>query len=322
METSQILDSGRVERISRESVEERLGREIGQRYLDYRQMWAGAGPANIPAFPIHIDFELIDECNMRCGFCPRNQTTHPDLPYEINTKAKISDELMRKVIAESGERGLQSVNFAFGEPMLDERLFDWVRDFHRAGIVDTRVITNGLLLGKNIDKIFDSGLVNLFVSLDAADKAMHTQQRGYGYDKIVANLKALLAEKERRKSIFPIVRVSFVDTGRSHHQLEEFRKLWADVVDHIDIQMYQNLGKFAPSGSKKLWACNDPFRRVSVTADGNIIPCCTFHGKLLPVGNIANDTILEAWTSERMAMVRHRLLNDEEPICVACQETV
>lgn len=310
------------ERFGYNGVEDRLYRLLGEAYRKYRDEWVKAGSDYVPDFPVHIDFELVDECNMRCGFCPRNRKTHPSLPYEVNTKSLLSDEVMKKILEEVASEPLYSVNFAIGEPLLDSRLFHWISAFHKAGVVDSRVNTNGLLLDRYVNDIFESGLVNLYVSLDAADRDMHTQQRGYGYDRVVHGLSLVLAEKQRRGSVLPIVRVSFVDTVESHHQLDKFKAMWSSKVDHIDVQIYQNLNKFQPSGSRKLWNCVDPFRRVSIMANGNIDPCCTFQGKMLAVGNVKDCTVREAWQSKKMQLVRRRLLDDLEPICVACQESV
>ncbi len=71
-------------------IEKELAEYLGAKYGMYRSAWNAAGPENVPEFPIHIDLELIDSCNQNCSFCPRNRKTHPELPYEINTKAKMS----------------------------------------------------------------------------------------------------------------------------------------------------------------------------------------------------------------------------------------
>src|SRR5262245_52466598 len=46
---------------------------FGEPYLEYRRAWERAGPLWIPEFPLHIDFQLVDACNMRCSFCPRDE---------------------------------------------------------------------------------------------------------------------------------------------------------------------------------------------------------------------------------------------------------
>ena len=77
----------------------------------------------------------------------------------------------KRVIKEGSRKGLLSINLgAFAEPLIHNRVFDMVAYAHKNGIIDSRIITNGLLLNKYFDQIFDSGLVNLFVSIDLVGK--------------------------------------------------------------------------------------------------------------------------------------------------------
>ena len=69
---------------------------------------------------------------------------------------------------------------AFAEPLIHNRVFDMVAYAHKNGIIDSRIITNGLLLNKYFDQIFDSGLVNLFVSIDAFSEDKYREIRGFG----------------------------------------------------------------------------------------------------------------------------------------------
>ena len=271
-------------------------------------------------FPVHLDIELVDACNQSCSFCPRNKETHPDVPYPINTKAILLDESIGKIINEAKENNLYSINIAFGEPLIARNVFEVIKQFHQNGVIDSRLVTNGILLSKYTDDIFDSGLVNLYISVDAFSEETYKKQRGSGYGKVVNNVLQFLAEREKRNSFLPITRVSFVENHHNTHEVDTFKVFWADKVDLIDIQFYQDFNKFTYNVKQKKWQCIDPFRRIAITADGSILPCCTFYGKCLSIGNIKNMSITDAWRSERMEMVRENLLNDREPICLACQE--
>ena len=308
------------ERYNYLGVEERLQELLGETYKKYRNEWRKAGASHVPDFPIHIDFELIDECNLRCGFCSRNAQNHPSLPYDINTKAVLSDELIGKILDEIANENLYSIGFGFGEPLLDKRIFDIIKAFHERGVIDSRITTNGIFLEDYIDAIFDSGLVNLHVSLDAFDGEMYKQIRGNSYDRAVDGLEQVLAERKRRGSLIPVVRVSFLDQPENHHQIAEFKAFWGDKVDFIDIQTYLDENHLIPSGNGKSFDCFAPFRRIAIIADESILPCCAFRGKLLAIGNIRVNSIREAWHSAKMAEVRHNLVHDLEPICIACQE--
>lgn len=316
----EITNDGFCKRYLERDIEKELAEHLGLKYRKYRNAWRDAGVEHIPDFPIHLDLELVDACNQNCKFCARNKRTHSDLPYEINTGTKISGEMIDSIVKEAGEQQLYSINFAFGEPLIYKNVFKIVRKFHEAGVIDSRLVTNGVLLSDYIDEIFDSGLINLYVSIDAFTAETYKKQRGYGFKRVVKGFSDFISEKRKRKSLLPITRVSFVETGDNKQELDDFKAFWKEKVDFIDIQFYQDFNKTSSKTKRKMWQCIDPFRRLAITANGQILPCCTFYGKCLPIGNINEITIKEAWESNRLRTIRDNLLNDKEPICLGCQE--
>ena len=287
------MPSDRVTRLSQEDAEARLIDLLGSRYAEYRNAWNSAGPDSIPAFPIHLDLELYDNCNQSCVFCPRNTTIHKDLIYPINTSQRLEARIMERVLEEVQVMGLYSVNFgAYAEPLLNTSIFELVRRFHAAGVVDSRVISNGLLLHKYRDSIIDSGLVNLFISIDAFSEQTYRKQRGPGYDRIVRNLLDFLELRAKLGASLPIVRASFVVTDDNRKELGDFVEFWGDKVDFIDVQSKTDYRTSALAQERtRTFDCIDPFRRVAIISNGDILPCCTFWGRTLPVGNITGQTI-------------------------------
>lgn len=304
------------------SLEDQLAAVIGERYRVYRDAWRAAGPGAIPSVPLHVDLELVDDCNSACTFCPRNRKTHPDLPYAINTRLALPDRLLAKFLDEAKRMSLYSINIAIGEPLLDDRCLAVVKEFHENGGVDSRVNTNGLLLDTVIDQVFDSGLVNLFVSLDGfSDETYRAQRGGVGrYQKVVENVLLMLAEKKRRKSVLPVMRVSFVETDVNRHEADDFLAFWREKVEIVDVHQYLRFDNLAGGKKAKKWQCIDPFRRLCLMANGDILPCCTFYGKLLGLGNFETISLMEAWQGESLTKVRDALVRDQNNICLACQE--
>lgn len=300
-------------------IEQMLAKRLGPRYAAYRKAWYAAKPDSIPDFPIHLDIELVDYCNQNCSFCARNQKMHPNLPFQLNTGRKMDERVLAGLIEEAKREKLMSIGIALGEPLMHPQVFQVVRAFHDAGVVDSRMITNGTLLHRFMDDIFQSGLVNLYVSIDALTEGTYRKVRGEGFQKVVDNLLLLLEEKKRRNSALPVTRVSFVEMDSNRHELAGFKEFWMDKVDLIDIQ-FQMSYETRPTGKAKKWVCVDPFRRLSVTALGEILPCCTFFGKRMILGDIQKMTLRDAWTSDAMKRVRDDLVHDRQPICVACQE--
>jgi radical SAM protein with 4Fe4S-binding SPASM domain len=103
------------------------------------------------------------------------------------------------------------------------------------------------------------------------------------------------------------------------HQKEEFVNFWQDKVDFVDIKVLANFNKVISTGENK-WSCLDPFRRISIMANGDVIPCCSFHGKNLVLGNVKNRSIKELWKSSEIRDVRKNLIENKEHVCKLCQE--
>ena len=304
------------------SLEDKVAAIMGDRYRVYRDAWRAAVPGLIPTSPLHVDLELMDDCNSVCTFCPRNRKTHPNLPYAINTKQVLSDLLLEKFLREAKDMALYSINIAVGEPLLDSRCLSVVKEFHANGGVDSRVNTNGVLLDTLIDQIFDSGLVNLFVSLDAfSDETYRPLRGGTGrYRQVVDTILLMLEEKKRRKSVLPVMRVSFIETDINRHETDDFLAFWREKVEIVDVHQYLRFDNLVGGRKEKKWHCIDPFRRLCVMANGDILPCCTFNGKLLSLGNFETMSLAEAWQGEKLVQVREELLHDHNKICLACQE--
>ncbi len=312
--------SGGVIRNQADDLEERLAETFGKRYREYRESWTKAGPDHLLTAPLHVDLELVDSCNESCVFCPRNTEEHPDLPYTINTKAKLSDTILEKFFREAKEMALPSINISIGEPLLDNRCFPVIKEFHAIGGMDSRVITNGLLLHKYVDEIFDSGLVHLFTSIDAFSKETYLALRGNGlYQKVVDNVLLILKEKQRRKSLLPIMRVSFVEMDGNKHEEKDFLAFWQERVEIVDMHLRKHFQDFTGGKKPKQFNCNDPFRRLAIFANRDILPCCTFYGKMLKLGNFETMSLAEAWAGDKMIKVRDDLLHDRNPMCLACQ---
>ena len=306
-------------------VEINISKILGERYLHYRELWNKTFDVSNspPVAPIHLDVELQDFCNQSCVMCPRNEEGHPSLPYDLGTKVHADIDRLKGLIQSGAERGLKSINFgAFSEPLINKRLWELIHFSHSCGLVDSRVITNGLLLDKYVEEVFSSGLVNLFISIDANSEETYSKIRGKGFKKVLQNLELVIGERERRNLLLPIIRVSFVDMDINQEEKLDFIDKWKNKVDHIDIQTWSNYR--VPASEKELlrervFECRNPWQRLSITAKGDILPCCDFNGRVLVLGNIRTSDLQQAWDSEAMREVRENLVNRTSKTCETCQ---
>ena len=311
-------------RHSGKDIEKILTDTLGKEYLNYRKLWNSINYNNVLPFPIHIDFEVIDKCNQRCIMCPRNAKKHPDTSYSLNTGKVLDYERFKDVIDEGVNKGMLSINLgAFAEPLLSNKVFEMIKYAHDKGVIDSRLITNGLFLDRYVDDVFNSGLVNLFVSIDAFSEEKYLKIRGKGFKKVKNNLLDMIEEKKRRNSLLPIIRVSFIDMDINKEEKDAFVEFWEDKVDYVDIQVYDNFNlditKPYNTNKTKKWECKSPWARLAILSNGDILPCCNFFGRNIPIGNITDTTIEDAWNSEALQRIRKGILNDSLQNCSICQ---
>ena len=70
---------------------------------------------------------------------------------------------------------------------------------------------------------------------------------------------------------------------------------------------------------KKIYSCREPWSQISVYADGTIVPCCTPFGRNIPIGNIKNETIKDAWNGSEINKIRNAFKNNKpHKVCKAC----
>lgn len=324
MEESEFLS--RTQRFTGvKQVEAFLGNLLGDPYQEYRREWAESSKldAEPSPMPVHLDIEMQDFCNQSCVMCPRNTDIHNNLGYSLNQRHKIDLEKLKSVISSSIQSGVKSLNFgAYSEPLIHSELWNLIDFSHKAGIVDTRVITNGLLLDRWKNQVFESGLVNLFVSLDAFTEETYLKIRGKGFNKVRENLLGIIRERESRGSSLPIIRVSWVDMETNQHEKDDFIKFWTNLVDHVDIQTWSDFSDVPIEVDKekpKSFECRSPWQRLSILANGDVLPCCDFNGRNLVIGNIQNEDLNSIWNGDALKKIRADIIQDSSDTCSACQ---
>src|SRR6202167_4533205 len=120
--------------------------------------------------PVCLYLEVTNRCNLLCEICPRTfEELEPPADMSWSLFTKIVDQVpdVARVVLHGG-----------GEPMLVKNLPRMIRYLKDRG---TYVLfnTNGTLLQpKKFQALIDTGLDELRVSLDAADRASYLRVRG------------------------------------------------------------------------------------------------------------------------------------------------
>ena len=134
-----------------------------------------------PVHPLFVHFECTYRCNMKCAFC--NVWRKNIFKSEATTR-----ELEQRLL-ECWDLGCSLVSFTGGEPLLRKDLGELLEFSSRKLGLFTGLVTNGILLDKNID-VLSKYVDALAVSFDVNHKQTFNRTRGVDtFEKVKKNIE-------------------------------------------------------------------------------------------------------------------------------------
>jgi MoaA/NifB/PqqE/SkfB family radical SAM enzyme len=180
--------------------------------------------------PVCLYLEVTNRCNLLCETCPR---TFEDL----EPPADMSWDLFTRIVDQVPDIA-RVVLHGVGEPMLVKALPRMIRYLKDRG---TYVLfnTNGTLLQpKKFQELIDTGLDELRVSLDAADRRTYAQIRGKDFfNRIVRDVGKFTAFQQQTGQTKPRVSLWLTGLKETVEQLPDFVRLSASMgVKEVHLQ--------------------------------------------------------------------------------------
>ena len=210
---------------------------------------------SIATGPVCLYLEVTNRCNLLCTTCPRTYE-------ELEPEADMSWELFTSIVTQF-ECVQRVVLHGVGEPMLVKDLPERIEFLKKRGCY-VLFNTNGTLLNEAAgERLLETGLDEVRVSVDAADSTLFKMVRGRDmFDRIVRNV-AQFRRRQRELGV-EAPRVSLWLTGlrETIGELEAFVRL-AHQLDVHEVYL-QRLVYFqeSPVGLARLE--NSLFRQVTV----------------------------------------------------------
>ena len=184
----------------------------------------------VAAPPVCLYLEVTNRCNLLCETCPRTfEALEPpqDMSWDLFTRIVDQTENISRVV-------LHGV----GEPMLVRDLPRMIRYLKARGIY-VLFNTNGTLLQpRKFQEIIDTGLDEMRVSLDAADRTTYLKVRGKDFfDRIVRDVGRFTDHQQRVGSTTPRVSLWLTGMAETVAQLPAFVGLAASMgVKEVHLQ--------------------------------------------------------------------------------------
>jgi len=307
-----------IKRYSIQDTHKFLAEKYGERYKKYRELWELTDKGEItPEKPLYFFIELNSHCNLNCKMCYQSLTSTKRPVYSMPM------HIVDKMAKEIKELEIPSMILSAGaEGLIHPEIKEIITKFKNAGIIDFILMTNGIKLTEDIaELIVDLGIERLSVSLDAATPQTYEKIRGIDkLELIKKNINKFLEIRKKKNSKLPFLRLTFVKQEENFAEIDAFYEKWkdkADLIDYQDLINYANVDELKQIDCEH-FVCSNPFQRIGVGYNGDIYPCCSFYQKYFVLGNIEDTTLLEAWNSPKINILR-RAFRDKLEIPLPCK---
>jgi len=162
--------------------------------LNRSEVWRR--PGRVESFPAKLTIETTSVCNLRCVMCPH--------AVGANSRPKHMPEFLLNKLTPALRHAGDVQLHVLGEPLASPAF--WEALDRTAGQTESSIgaNTNLTILGsERIERLLDSSIGYLNVSLDAATPETFQKIRGYDFELVLSNARALIEARDRRGAATP-----------------------------------------------------------------------------------------------------------------------
>jgi len=290
--------------------------------------------------PAFLSIEPTNFCNLKCPECPtgNDNLNRPKGKMDFDTFKKIIDETYKDLIY---------LNLYFqGEPLMNDEIYKFIKYADDKNII-TELSTNGHFIDEHsAEKIINSGLNNIIISLDGDNQSVYEKYRiGGDFEKVLSGIKVLSEKKKKLNKKFPIIKTQLLVFSHNEKRIKQTaiiaKETGADIflvktAQFYDLTFNNTLipennkylryiltpeGKYKPKSGKK-HGCFKMWSSCVVTWDGKLVPCCYDKDAKNQLGNIKNEDLIKLWNSNEYNELRQKVIKSRSnlTLCADCNE--
>ena len=294
--------------------------------------------ASVLPAPRSVKIEVSPRCNYRCGFCALR--TRESQPLE-----DMDFDLFRRITSEMREAGVEEIGvFYLGESFMNPGLLaDCIRHCKQIGFPYVFLTTNGsLCTPEALMAVFEAGLDSLKFSCNASDEEQFRSVVGVSakyFKKSIYNIRHARRLRDTGGYKCGIYASSIKYDGEQQARMEAFlaENVLPFVDEHYWLPLYSmgsiatereaELGYKPTAGNQGRLAnmreplpCWAAFTEGHVRADGGLSLCCFDSDGRFVMGNLQEQSFMEAWNSEAFQAVRtaHLAKDVTGTVCEEC----
>lgn len=294
--------------------------------------------AELPA-PKSVKIEISPRCNYRCGFCAlRTREKQPKWDMDF--------PLFQRITTEMRDAGVEEIGvFYLGESFMNPKLLvDCIRHVKQELQFPYVFLTSNASMAfpEAVEACMQAGLDSLKWSCNAADEEQFGQVMGVSkklFYRAIQNLKAAWEIRKQGNYKTGLYASSIRYDGEQQTRMENM--LAEHVLPYVDqhywlplysmgafaTQREEELGYRPTAGNQgRLEALRDPlpcwsaFTEGHVTADGNLSACCFDANANWTMGDLTQQSFMEAWNSPEFVKLREAHLKRDVrgTVCEQC----
>jgi radical SAM protein with 4Fe4S-binding SPASM domain len=225
-----------------------------------------------------------------------------------------------------------------GEPLMNPNLSSLIRYSVDANIGDEHSIrTNGSLLTKeNINKLIDSGLTRIGISINAVNEDGYQKlvHRKGMFEKVVKGVSDLHEYAKGGCYVY----AKIIDFGIAATAPPEFMKIFSPITDECVVEYPRQWNHNVPDTTlgrgvkltvngdlidRSRQTCPFPFFTMTVTSKGKCLMCCFDWSSQTIVGDVKTDSVKTIWNSREVKefwLMHLRCERFKNPACRDCQD--
>jgi MoaA/NifB/PqqE/SkfB family radical SAM enzyme len=295
--------------------------------------------------PYLLIIDPCNYCNLRCPLCPTGLGTLG------RKQAMLSLEHFKQYFDPLAPYLFETYLHNWGESLLNKQVFSMI-EYAQSRNVGTNLSSNlSETSSADIDRLLDSGLEYLIVSLDGTSAESYSKYRVRGkFDSVVENMHELIRRRNARGRKTPRVEWQFIVMKQNEREVSHAeamaKKIGVDLLRFIPVGMpYDTCDRqavkdewypvtlegrdYSPDIEQQFGQANKPspcfylYRTMVVHPDGGVAPCCVVYKESSDFGQLPADT-MSLWNNDHYQSARalfshHSAARPQPTICDGCE---
>jgi MoaA/NifB/PqqE/SkfB family radical SAM enzyme len=266
-----------------------------EEFLGSKRLWAK---------PYFIKIEPTSRCNLNCPGClhAKDKINSVDNFY----LGDLDFELFKKIIDELQKYLLKVSLYVEGEPLIYPQIAAMAKYLSGKNIGSVISTNLNFMTSELAAKLVNGKLSHLIVCLDGYDNETYARYRqGGNFDKVIANIRLIQAEKKRRQSKYPLLEIQAINLPHfSGDDMDKIKNL-TEELEADSFSVKENLEEFYTKPKAQTRKCFWLYSSLQLKWNGLVQPCCYYYNdKENEFGDLHNESVKQIWNNEKYQAAR------------------